>query len=67
MIEYLKARIGERSTNTGLVAIVLALALIVGPLVVHADKAALVSENIKWLIATLFVGGLSAVLFPERP
>jgi hypothetical protein len=65
MIEYLKARIGERSTNMGLAAIILALALIIGPFIVHTENAALVSENIKWLIGTLFVGGIGGVLFPD--
>jgi hypothetical protein len=66
MLQYLKSRIGERSTNMGLAAIVLAVALIVVPLVVHVETASLVSENIKWLIGALFVGGLGGVLFPDK-
>lgn len=65
VIEYLKARIGERSTKMGLAAIVLAVALIVVPIFVHVETASLVSENIKWLIGALFVGGLGGVLFPD--
>lgn len=66
MLTYLKARLGERSTNMGLAAIVLAVALIVVPLVVHVETASLVSENIKWLIGALFVGGIGGVLFPDK-
>ncbi len=66
MLDYIKARIGEQSTRMGLAAIVLAIALIVVPLVLHVEAATLVSENIKWLIGALFIGGLGGVLFPDK-
>ena len=67
MLDYLKARIGERSTSMGITAIALALGLVIVPLVVSPEKAALVSANLQWLIGALFVGGLGGVLFPDKP
>lgn len=66
MIEYLKDRIGERTTYAGLAAIVLGLALILVPIFVHVEVATVVSDNIKWVITSLFVGGMGSVLLPDK-
>ena len=66
MIEWLKARAHERSTWMGLIAIALAVSLLVIPIVLPADAAALASENAKWLISALFVGGLGGVLWKDK-
>ncbi len=64
MIDWLKRGLAARtSTIMGLVAIALALALVAVPLMAPPDKAALVSDNIKWLIGALFAGGLGGVLW----
>lgn len=67
MLDWLKARMRERSTLMGLVAITLAISLLVIPAVMPADAAALASENVKWLIGALFASGIGAVLWNEKP
>ena len=67
MLEWIKARLRERSTHMGLVAVALAVALLVVPLVVPAEAATLLSSNIQWLITALFVGGLGGVIWREKP
>ena len=67
MINWIKARLSERSTMMGLVAIALSLSLVIVPIHVDAAAAAMLSENIKWLIGALFVGGLGGVLWKEKP
>jgi hypothetical protein len=67
MINWIKARLSERSTMMGLVAIALALSLVIVPIHVEGAAAAMLSENIKWLIGALFVGGLGGVLWKEKP
>lgn len=66
MLTYIKGKLSERSTIAGIVAILLAVALLVVPLVIPAEKASLVSTNIQWLIGALFIGGIGGVLFPEK-
>lgn len=66
MLTYIKVKLSERSTIAGIVAILLAVALLVVPLVIPAEKASLVSTNIQWLIGALFIGGIGGVLFPEK-
>lgn len=63
MIDWFKARLQERSTHMGIVALGLAAALLVVPLQVDGEAAAMLSENIKWLIGALFVGGLGGVVW----
>ena len=67
MIKYIRARLSERSTHMGLVAVALALALLVVPLHVEGEAAAMLSDNIKWLIGALFVGGLGGVVWQGKP
>lgn len=67
MINWIRARLQERSTHMGLVAVALALALLVVPLHVEGEAAAMLSDNIKWLIGALFVGGLGGVLWQGKP
>lgn len=67
MIDWIKARLQERSTIMGIVAIALALSLLVIPVVMPADAAALASQNVQWLIGALFVGGLGGVLWQGKP
>ncbi len=67
MINWIRARLNERSTHMGLVAVALALALLVVPLHVEGEAAAMLSDNIKWLIGALFVGGLGGVLWQGKP
>lgn len=66
MIDWIKARLHERSTWMGVVAIALALSLLVIPIVMPADAAALASQNVQWLIGALFVGGLGGVLWHPK-
>lgn len=66
MIAWLKARLAERSTQMGLIAIALAVALLVVPVTFDGETSAQLSDNIKWLIGALFAAGLGGVLFPER-
>ena len=66
MIAYLKARLGERSTAAGLLALALAGLLVAVPFIAPPDRAAMVTANVQWLIGALFVGGLGGVLFPEK-
>lgn len=63
MMNWIRARLQERSTHMGLVAVALAVALLVVPLHVEGEAAAMLSDNIKWLIGALFVGGLGGVLW----
>lgn len=67
MINWIRARLQERSTHMGIVAVALALALLVVPLHVEGEAAAMLSDNIKWLIGALFVGGLGGVLWQGKP
>lgn len=67
MINWIRARLQERSTHMGLVAVALAVALLVVPLHVEGEAAAMLSDNIKWLIGALFVGGLGGVLWQGKP
>lgn len=66
MIEYIKARLREKSTWAGLLAIALAVSLLVIPVIMPADAAALVSQNVQWLITALFVGGLGGVVWHRK-
>lgn len=67
MINWIRARLQERSTHMGLVAVALAVALLVVPLHVEGEAAAMLSDNIKWLIGALFVGGLGGVVWKRKP
>lgn len=66
MIEWLKARLHEKSTWAGLLAIALAVSLLVIPVIMPADAAALASQNVQWLITALFVGGLGGVVWHRK-
>ena len=66
MIEWIKARLHERTTHMGLVAVVLAVALLIVPIKLDGEAAAQLSENIKWLIGALFVGGLGGVIWHPK-
>lgn len=66
MINWIKARLRERSTWMGFVAIALAVALLIVPIKLEGEAAAQLSENIKWLIGALFVGGLGGVLWHPK-
>lgn len=66
MIDWIKARLQERSTWMGIVAIALAAALLIVPVKLEGEAAAQLSENIKWLIGALFVGGLGSVVWKEK-
>lgn len=65
-MNWLRERLGERSTYAGLIAIVLAIALLVIPIILEGEKAAALTENVKWLIGALFASGLGAVIFKEN-
>jgi len=67
MIEWMRVRLRERTTYMGLIAVALAVALLVNPLVVPIDAAMQLSDNVKWLIGALFVGGLGGVIWKEKP
>ena len=67
MMNWIRARLQERSTIMGIVAIALAVSLLVIPVVMPADAAALASQNVQWLIGALFVGGLGGVLWQGKP
>ena len=66
MIDWLKSRLHERSTWAGIVAIALAVSLLVIPVIMPADAAALASQNVQWLITALFVGGLGGVVWHRK-
>lgn len=66
MIDWLKVRLKERSTHMGLVAVLLASSLLVIPLVVPVDAAMQLSDNVKWLLGALFVGGVGGVIWKEK-
>jgi uncharacterized membrane protein len=66
MIDWIKARLHERSTWMGVVAIALAVALLIVPVKLEGEAAAQLSENIKWLIGALFVGGLGGVIWHPK-
>lgn len=66
MIDWLKARLKERSTHMGLVAVALAASLLVIPLVVPVDAAMQLSDNVKWLLGALFVGGVGGVIWHPK-
>jgi hypothetical protein len=66
MIEWIKSRLHERSTWAGIVAIALAISLLVIPVIMPADAAALASQNVQWLITALFVGGLGGVVWHRK-
>jgi hypothetical protein len=66
MIEYIRARLREKSTWAGLLAIVLAIALLIVPLKVEAEAAAQLSNNIQWLITALFASGLGGIIWHRK-
>jgi uncharacterized membrane protein len=66
MIDWIKARLHERSTWMGVVAMALAVALLIVPVKLEGEAAAQLSENIKWLIGALFVGGLGGVIWHPK-
>ena len=66
MIDWFKSRLHERSTWAGIVAIALAISLLVIPVIMPADAAALASQNVQWLITALFVGGLGGVVWHRK-
>ena len=67
MVNWICARLQERSTHMGLVAVALAVLLLIIPAVMPADAAALASQNVQWLIGALFVGGLGGVVWQGKP
>ena len=66
MIDYIRARLREKSTWAGLLAIVLAIALLIVPLKVEAEAAAQLSSNIQWLITALFASGLGGIIWHRK-
>lgn len=66
MIQWLKARLQEKTTWAGIVAIALGASLLVIPVIMPADAAALASQNVQWLITALFVGGLGGVVWHRK-
>lgn len=66
MIDYIRARLREKSTWAGLLAIVLAIALLIVPLKVEAEAAAQLSNNIQWLITALFASGLGGIIWHRK-
>jgi len=66
MIEYIRARLREKTTWAGIVAIALAVSLLIIPAIMPADAAALASQNVQWLITALFIGGLGGVVWHRK-
>ena len=66
MMDYIRARLREKSTWAGIVAIALAVSLLVIPAIMPADAAALASQNVQWLITALFIGGLGGVVWHKK-
>jgi hypothetical protein len=66
MIDYIRARLREKTTWAGLLAIVLAIALLIVPLKVEGEAAAQLSNNIQWLITALFASGLGGIIWPRK-
>lgn len=65
-MDWLRARLREKTTWAGLLAIALGVSLLVIPAVMPADAAALASQNVQWLITALFVGGLGGVVWHRK-
>jgi hypothetical protein len=66
MMDYIRARLREKSTWAGIVAIALAVSLLIIPAIMPADAAALASQNVQWLITALFIGGLGGVVWHKK-
>jgi len=66
MINWIRARLQERSTHMGLVAVALAVSLLIIPAVMPADAAALASQNVQWLIGALFASGLGGIIWHRK-
>ena len=65
-MDWLRARLREKTTWAGLLAIALGVSLLIIPAVMPADAAALASQNVQWLITALFVGGLGGVVWHRK-
>jgi hypothetical protein len=65
-MDYIRARLREKSTWAGIVAIALAVSLLIIPAIMPADAAALASQNVQWLITALFIGGLGGVVWHRK-
>jgi hypothetical protein len=66
MMDWIRARLTEKTTWAGIVAIALAVSLLIIPVVMPADAAALASQNVQWLIGALFIGGLGGVVWHRK-
>lgn len=66
MIEWLKARMGERTTHVGLLAIGLAAALMTAAFTAPPERFGNVKEAATWIAEMLFVGGIGGFLWKER-
>jgi|Laugresubdmm15sn_1035100.scaffolds.fasta_scaffold07690_2 hypothetical protein len=66
MIEYIRARLREKSTYAGFVAIALGVSLLIIPMIMPADAAALTSQNVQWLITALFASGLGGIIWHRK-
>jgi len=65
-MDWIKARLREKSTWGGVIAIALAVALLVVPVHFEGEVAAQLSANIQWLIGALFIGGLGGVIWQGK-
>ncbi len=66
MMDWIRARLTEKTTWAGIVAIALAVSLLIIPVVMPADAAALASQNVQWLIGALFISGLGGVVWHRK-
>lgn len=67
VVAWIQARLAEKTTWMGIVAIALASSLVLVPMHFPAEVAQLMSTNIQWLIGALFIGGLGGVIWKEKP
>ena len=66
MINWIRDRLNERSTWAGIVAIALGVSLLIIPVIMPADAAALTSQNVQWLITALFASGLGGIIWHRK-
>lgn len=66
MIEFIKARLGERSTVAGIVAVLFGVTLVTVAWLAPVERYDNIKNALEYLQAALIGGGVAAMLFPEK-
>jgi hypothetical protein len=66
VLEYLRSRIGERSTNLGLIALLLGTIMLAAAFFAPPERYPNVESAIQWIGQLFMVGGLTGVLLPDK-